>query len=81
MALNKAQIIGQLTDQVINLEDPTLSGYSPIPCAAWVKDLHMQPAELSNWLADSISNPSDPTAIYAGMGATGDVYIVALNAD
>ena len=97
MALNKAQIIDQLTNSVINLEDPTSSGYSPIPYAAWVADLNVHaidgsvigkfsigggyPTELSNWLAERISNPSDPNAIYAGMGPAGDVYIVALNAE
>lgn len=73
-----------ITNQVINVENPNdTSSFSPIPSAAWVKDLlninGVTPANLSIWLADSIGNPNDPNAIYAGIGATGDTYIVALN--
>jgi|7_EtaG_2_1085326.scaffolds.fasta_scaffold07523_5 hypothetical protein len=80
--LNKAQTFNFIGDQVINVDDPRdriSSSYSPIPGAAWVKDLKISAAELSDWLSDSISDPSDPYAIYAGMGATGDMYVVALS--
>jgi len=74
----RQEIFHQLLDSVINVVDPKSKSYSPIPCAAWVKDLEISPVELSNWLADSISGPENPHSIYAGVGATGDMYIVSL---
>ena len=68
----RQEIFHQLLDSVINVEDPKSKSYSPIPFAAWVKDLEISPVELS------ITGPENPHSIYAGVGATGDMYIVSL---
>jgi hypothetical protein len=69
--------VSKLIDQVINVDNG--GGSSPIPGAAWVKDLGLSPSEISQWLADSVTDPSSVDSVYAGMGDTGDWYIVLLN--
>jgi len=76
----KAKVLcDHLTGNVINVGGPAEDGYSPIPDAQWVEHLGVSSTDLSNWLSDSISDPSDPTAIYAGVGSTGAMYIVHLH--
>ena len=72
--------ISKLRDHVINVVlNPEDKGYSPIPNAAWVKDLGLSPSEISDWLGDSVADQSSPDAIYAGMGDTGDWYVALIN--
>jgi hypothetical protein len=72
--------LSKLRGHVINVVlSPEDKGYSPIPDAAWVKDLGLSPSEISDWLADSVEKPNSPDAIYAGMGDTGDWYVACIN--
>ena len=72
--------ISKLRGYTINVVlSPEDNGYSPIPDAAWVKDLGLSPSEISDWLADSVADQSSPDAIYAGMGDTGDWYVACIN--
>jgi len=52
-----------------------------LPDAAWVKDLGLTNAEISDWLAESVTTPEWVGAVYAGLADNNDWYIVLTNTE